>query len=106
VSAELWQLAYATVRPKPRRDASAEACVDFLINERLQAADRFAVGPTSCGIREESWPLERLETLDRKHENQKPHSEAGPIIVFEHEGRPILIDGNNRVNFWRATRDR
>ena len=100
----LWQEVYATFRPKAGRDASATDCLNFLVNERLHALHKLDVSPTSCTIREAHWRLEELQGLNCKHTRCRPYSEQGPILVFEHGGIHLVIDGSNRVNLWRATR--
>ena len=94
---------YATLRPK-ESDRTPQACLQRLIHERLDPSERVDVTPESCSIREESWGLDRLELLSRKHDRSEPKYEHGPVIVFEHRDDHLLVDGNNRVNLWRNTR--
>ena len=57
-------------------------------------------------VREESWMLETLLALTDStfHQRAKPKA-FPPIIVLERTGRDFLMDGGNRLNYWRQRGD-
>lgn len=52
-------------------------------------------------VQAEQWPLDRLVSLTIGHTRERPHF-FPPIIILSWFERNFLIDGNNRVNFWRS----
>ena len=51
-------------------------------------------------VRLESWPMERIGTLDSKHQEIHEFEDERPIVVVELENRDLLVDGNHRVAKW------
>lgn len=97
---ELWGLVHGTLNPK-RSDASPNVCLNRLANERLSGA-KIALNPDTAVVREERWLASDLTRLDRKHGRTHDFEDDRPIVVLEHEGRLILVDGNHRVTRWLA----
>ena len=95
----LWVLAYKTLNPKVS-DASPNACLNRLVNERLAKGSSVEIKEGTWIIREENWPTSQLGILDRKHRQTNECDDLRPIIVVEVDGRNLLIDGNHRVSRW------
>ena len=49
----------------------------------------------------EHWPLDRLLSLTRSHQRNRPLS-FPPIVVLNWFDRYFLLDGTTRINFWSA----
>lgn len=47
-------------------------------------------------VREEVWPVRKLQKLWLAHDRSKPRKFEGPLIVLRVNGVDALIDGNNR----------
>ena len=83
-------------------DATPVDVVNRLVCERIAGALAVRLGPNTCAIREDYWPIDRLASTERKHQCDTPRHMIEPVIVVEYEGHALLIDGNNRVNEWLA----
>lgn len=99
-SEQLWALAYSTLTPKAGH--TPERTLNRLVNERFPGMPVLDIQSATCTIREELWPLEKLGTLELRHSDGKPRRDGGAIIAAECREHILLVDGNNRVNYWRV----
>lgn len=100
---ELWALAYGTLKPKAT-DPSPKACLNRLVRERISGRAPPEVNEITATIRRESWTLEQLQALERKHERVNDKDDNRPLVVVKYGDRKLLIDGNHRLNRWLAAR--
>ena len=98
----LWGLVYKTLKPKAT-DASPNACLNRLTNERLSGVPCVYLNEKTAVVRRAHWSTEGLSALDRKHKRMHDFEDDRPIVVVEYRGRKILIDGNHRVTRWLTT---
>jgi len=94
-----WNLVYETLMPK-ECDASPNACLNRLTNERLRGLSKVSINLNTANIREELWPTGKLKTLDIKHKRMHDFEGVRPIVVVEIYNKLLLVDGSHRVNRW------
>lgn len=85
---------------KPGRDASPNACLNFLANERLPDGESILLNENTAVVREECWTTDQLKELDSKHTKTHDFDDPRPVVVVEYKNRKILVDGNHRVARW------
>jgi hypothetical protein len=98
----LWTLTLGTLRPK--NTETAEACLNRLTNERKDVR-RLRLTADTVDLRLEQWPLERLQTLDWKHQKIHHFDDDRAIVVIDLDERKLLVDGNHRVARWLMKAD-
>ena len=96
-AADLWALAFATLKPKASE--SARQCLNRLVRERI-ANKALEVNEKTAVIQKDLWPTENLRILKRWHERTNNIDDPRPIVVVQYRDEMLLIDGNNRVNRW------
>jgi hypothetical protein len=82
---------------------------------RLVAKNLGRAGPQKSGhatvredqitSRKEQWTTARLGALTRGHADPSGVDIACPIVLVEHSGRTIVLNGNHRINRWVRTND-
>lgn len=103
----LWDEALSLLEfHRKAHDSTAIDVLNRLVSERVSGIRGVRLGPDSCTIREDRWPIERLASAERKHQRDAPRYMIEPVIVVAYAGRTLLIDGNNRVNEWLARGER
>lgn len=100
--ATLWALVYSTIRMNKNRDTSLNGCLNFLANERRSGEGTVLINEETAVVREESWTTDQLTALDTQHKKMHNFDDDRPIVVFEHNNRKLLVDGNHRVARWLA----
>jgi hypothetical protein len=97
----LWREARDAFEPHRLRpiDRDAQMALDRIAAKCL----RISFNERNCTIREEVLDLDGLRELIVYHENASPGQDHEPIIVLSFKGARYVIDGNKRVNAWRAT---
>src|SRR5262245_38709949 len=96
----LWAEARALFEPhRMPIDRDGQAALNRIAAKCL----RFSFDSTTCAIWEEALTLDDLNRLEVFHRDAKPGREVEPIVVLSFKGKRYVIDGNKRVNAWRAT---
>lgn len=103
-SAELWARALAAI-PVKKKDGTPQAALNRLANEYFRRKPAESFDPSRCTIKEVALSPEELASLETHHTDGAPRYTGGAIVVVEFDGRRVVVDGNNRVNYWRAQRD-
>ena len=99
---DLWAEALAAFeahRIRTTIDPDAQATLNRIAAKCL----RFSFDGTTCEIREEALTLDDLKRLEVFHRDAKPGRDVEPIVVLSFKSKRYVIDGNKRVNAWRAT---
>ena len=61
---------------------------------------------TTCKIRFEIVPVSNIRRLEVSHNRAKPERGGQEsIIIFSHQGRSVVVDGNNRVNVYLSSNE-
>lgn len=94
----LWTLVYATLSPKANE--TENGCLNRLTNERRPGVPPMHLAPGTALVSREHWLLERLRTLDKKHEKYHDFDDGRPLVVIDLGERKLLVDGNHRVTRW------
>lgn len=61
---------------------------------------RLRLGPRTAVVDLEQWPLQRIRTLDRKHEKHHDFDDERSLVVIDLGERKLLVDGHHRVTRW------
>jgi hypothetical protein len=83
---------------QPPRDPDAQAALNRIAAKCL----RLSFDDTNCAIWEETLNLDDLNRLNVFHRNASPARDGEPIVVLSFQDKRYVIDGNRRVNAWRA----
>ena len=96
----LWQQAREAFEGHRMRpiDRDAQMALDRIAAKCL----RISFNESNCTIREEVLDLDALRQLIVYHQNASPSRNEEPIIILSFKGARYVIDGNKRVNAWRA----
>ena len=98
---ELWKQVHAAFEAHriPGIDPDAQAALNRIAAKCL----RISFDEANCTIREEILDLNALRRSTVFHSNASPARHHEPIVVLSFKGERYVIDGNKRVNAWRAT---
>ena len=90
-------------------------CTPLDVFNRLVAKNLGHAGPRKTGhatvheeqiaTRREQWATDKLGTLARGHSHRGGVEIACPIVLVEHAGRTMVLDGNHRINCWVGSND-
>lgn len=101
---ELWRQIHNSFEyhRKPT-DPDAQSAMDRIAMKCLGLPVRRSFNATNCRVREELLSAASLFNLQTYHNRTTPHPLGdGPVVVLAYDGAKVVIDGNNRVNSWRA----
>jgi hypothetical protein len=103
----LWRVIYqafaAHRRPgEPDSQTALNRIAAKCIAKRQDTPVTESFDPPNCRAREETLSVEELGLLETYHGRANPVWNVEPIIVLGYHDRRIVIDGNTRVNKWRA----
>jgi hypothetical protein len=100
---EMWIIAYKLFEyhRKPT-DPDAKSALNRVAMKCLKLAEQKSFTPDNCSICEEIFSIDDLQNLVLYHDRNCPKEMEGPIVVLVYDGRPYVIEGNNRTNAWRA----
>jgi hypothetical protein len=99
---ELWKEALAAFAGhRLGVDRNAQAA----LNRIAAKCVGFSFDSTTCSIHEEVLDAEALHRLRVFHDIATPAREVEPIVVLSFKGARYVIDGNKRVNLWKAARE-
>ncbi len=102
-SGELWRRIHAAFDAhRQATDKDAQAALERIAAKCLGLASPKPFNRSNSLVREEMMSAALLNDLVRYHERTRPLRPCGPIVVLLHQGRRVVIDGNNRVNMWLA----
>lgn len=94
---QLWALVYKTLRLKGSE--TPNECLNRLTNERLNVP-RLRLDSKTTVVSLERWSIERLRSLETKHQTPYDFDDERPIVVIDLGERKLLVDGNHRVARW------
>jgi hypothetical protein len=97
VDGDLWDAVQAAFHYAPTR-AKAIAQVDRILRKDHPALPLNYISEDTCAIRREWYGLAELRRLRRRHSNDKPRRDAGPIVVVEYGPERYVVDGTRRTN--------
>src|SRR5437867_13117121 len=83
-------------------DRDAQDALERVAAKCLHAPKRQALNASNCNVWEEKISFDSLAELQVYHSRASPLRSDMPIVVLFHQGHRVVIDGNNRVNAWRA----
>src|SRR6266850_7625354 len=101
--AQLWRRIHAAFEAhrKPT-DKNAQAALERVAVKCLGLANRQAFNASNCSVREAQLGRQSLLALKVYHERSRPVRGGGTIVLIFYGGSYVVLDGNNRVNQWRA----
>jgi hypothetical protein len=100
----IWQrlhMAFEAHRRRPN-DVDAQTAFERVAQKSLGLSERTAFNSTNCTVREEEFGPADLQDLKLYHPRTSPQRADGPIVIIEIGETRTVIDGNNRVNAWKA----
>jgi len=100
----LWtQIHTAFEGHRQHTDPDAHTAFERVAQKCLFLSERRAFNSDNCTVVVESLSLEDLNELRVFHNRGNPKGDLAPIVIIEDGEDRVVIDGNNRVNLWRAT---
>ena len=90
--------------PHAKRDPSPQDALERIAQKCLGLEQRHPFNSGNCSVRVESLTPNDLGSLVVYHTRSRPLRDGGPLVLLEVGGRRVVIDGNNRINLWRAER--
>ena len=102
-SESLWRCIHAQFAfHRKSTDPDAQAAMDRVAKKclRLPAAPSF--NSANCTVREVPFSREDLAELEVYHPRVNGYPSSDPIVVLIWGVRKVVIEGNTRVNRWRA----
>lgn len=103
-SEELWRRVHVAFEPhrKLPGDIDAQAALERVAKKCLGLAETKPFNVSNSSIREEMMTAEMLDHLIVYHSRTAPLRDGGLLVILRYGGHNVVIDGNNRVNLWRA----
>lgn len=104
-ASELWKVVYASFEyhRKPG-DESAQAALDRIAKKCLGLNERKSFNPGNCSVCEVILTADELQSIEVYHSRNQPMRMEGPIVILVYGGIPYVIEGNTRINAWRANK--
>ena len=97
VTEDLWAEVHRAFHLFPdRTEAIAEA--DRIFRKDSKTFPIGFISESTCAVRREWLGLAELGELKRRHEEDMPLREGGPIVAVEHNGEKHVVDGTKRTN--------
>jgi hypothetical protein len=93
--------------PQKRSDATKIDALNRLAHEQVKGKGLKPLprlDQSTCAIARETWPMERLLALQRRHGKSNPACETVEIAALHHDGHDLLIDGTTRLKWERSGR--
>jgi len=98
----LWSDIYSALAWRlPKSDASPQHRLNRLAREHFPSLET-ALGELTCSAARHSLSASAIATVVPWHTRARPARTDGSVILFSYEGKLVVIDGSNRVNFHRA----
>jgi hypothetical protein len=100
---DLWSVVYAAFKPHQQpTDPTPQAALNRIAAKCLKTAIVRSFDRANCGIHCELLTPRDLAALTTFHDKITPGCLHEPIVVLSLGNRRVVIDGNKRVNKWRA----
>jgi hypothetical protein len=104
-AAEIWQVVHSLFEyHRLESDPDAQSALNRVASRELRLAVRQRFDSLNCSVRSEVLSSEALFHLDLAHGRSVPRRMEGPIVILQAGARRLVIEGNTRVNAWKAGR--
>ena len=105
-SEQIWRCIHAQFEfHRQPTDHDAQTAMDRIARKCLGLAERRSFDPTTCSVSEGAISKEALGELVVYHAKLHGYPSIKPIVVLTWSDRNVVIEGNKRVNRWRAAND-
>jgi hypothetical protein len=101
--ATLWKSIHGQFRHhRQSADRTPQDAMNRVAQKCLCLAERRSFDPSNCTVRSLLLTKRELHDLRTFHCRTNGYPSREPIVVLEWNGHRVVIEGNTRVNRWRA----